>query len=58
LDGAERVLAREARFVEPIAIEVEVVSEHELLAEVDTYFHPKQITEDTKEQFAQLSQAE
>jgi hypothetical protein len=39
LDVAERVLAHEARFVQPI--EVDVINEKDLLAQVDEHFNPK-----------------
>ncbi|GMV95640.1 MAG: hypothetical protein HRF43_14430 [Phycisphaerae bacterium] len=37
LDTAERVLAHEARFTSPI--EIDVTTEHDLIAQVDDYFH-------------------
>jgi hypothetical protein len=38
LDVAERVLAHESRFVQPL--EMETVTETELLSQIDEYFHP------------------
>jgi hypothetical protein len=39
LDVAERVLAHEARFVQPI--EIDVINEKDLLSQVDEHFNPK-----------------
>jgi chromosome segregation ATPase len=43
LDVAERILAHESRFVQPIAIDT--ISEDDLLAEVDEYFNPVELPE-------------
>jgi len=45
LDVAERVLAHETRFVQPIAIDT--ISEKELLSEVGEYFAPPALEENT-----------
>ena len=46
LDVAERVLAHEGRFVEPI--EVDVIDEADLLSQVDEYFHGRRSAEPGK----------
>ena len=55
LDVAERVLAHESRFVQPIEFDVPVISEIDLFEQIDNYFFPAQnsiteITEDTVQQ--------
>lgn len=50
LDTAERVLAHEARFTQPI--EIDATSEQELVAQVDEYFHAVPTTQPTVEAFA------
>ena len=43
LDVAERVLAHESRFVQPV--DIESVNETGLLNQIDEYFHPREIAE-------------
>jgi RNase H-fold protein (predicted Holliday junction resolvase) len=42
LDTAERVLAHEARFIQPM--QIDTITERELVAQVDDYFHPGEPT--------------
>ncbi len=46
LDVAERVLAHESRFIEPVIYDDEPISDNELVEQISNYFAPEQPSED------------